>query len=33
MKSDFSKVPTWAKIFDLTLLNENDIPLKRMISL
>jgi predicted ATP-dependent endonuclease of OLD family len=29
MKSDFSKVPTWAKIFDLTLLNENDIPLNK----
>ena len=29
MKSDFNKVPTWDKIFDLTLLNENDIPLNK----
>jgi len=29
MKSDFNKVPAWAKIFDLTLLNENDIPLNK----
>ena len=29
MKSDFNKIPTWAKIFDLTLLNENDIPLNK----
>ena len=29
MKSDFNKVPTWGKIFDLTLLNENDIPLNK----
>jgi len=29
MKSDFNKVPTWDKIFDLTLLNENNIPLNK----
>jgi putative ATP-dependent endonuclease of OLD family len=29
MKSDFNKAPTWDKIFDLTLLNENDIPLNK----
>ncbi|RLD83951.1 MAG: hypothetical protein DRJ10_02455 [Bacteroidetes bacterium] len=29
MKSDFNKVPAWDKIFDLTLLNENDIPLNK----
>ncbi|WP_370094260.1 ATP-binding protein [Winogradskyella sp.] len=29
MKSAFNKVPTWDKIFDLTLLNENDIPLNK----
>lgn len=29
MKADFNKVPTWDKIFDLTLLNENNIPLNK----
>lgn len=29
MKSDFNKVPTWDKIFDLTLLNEHNIPLNK----
>ena len=29
LKSDFNKVPTWDKIFDLTLLNENNIPLNK----
>jgi putative ATP-dependent endonuclease of OLD family len=29
MKSDFNKVPAWDKIFDLTLLNENNIPLNK----
>lgn len=29
MKSDFNKVPTWDRIFDLTLLNENNIPLNK----
>lgn len=29
MKSDFNKAPTWDKIFDLTLLNENNIPLNK----
>lgn len=29
LKSDFSKSPAYNKIFDLTLLNENDIPLNK----
>ncbi|WP_026706564.1 ATP-binding protein [Flavobacterium soli] len=29
MKSDFSKLPSWDKIFDLTLLNENNVPLNK----
>ncbi len=29
LKSDFSKSPSYGKIFDLTLLNENDIPLNK----
>lgn len=29
MKSEFSKMPSWDKIFDLTLLNEKDIPLNK----
>lgn len=29
MKSDFNKDPGWDKIFDLTLLNENNIPLNK----
>jgi predicted ATP-dependent endonuclease of OLD family len=29
LKSDFSKSPSWNKIFDLTLLNENNIPLNK----
>ncbi len=29
LKSDFSKTPTYNKIFDLTLLNENNIPLNK----
>ena len=29
MKSDFNKAPTWDKIFDLTLLNEDNIPLNK----
>lgn len=29
LKSDFNKVPTYDKIFDLTLLNENNIPLNK----
>lgn len=29
MKSDFSKSPTWDKIFDLTLLNDRNIPLNK----
>ena len=29
LKSDFSKNPNYSKIFDLTLLNENDIPLNK----
>ena len=29
MKSDFNKLPTWDKIFDLTLLNEDNIPLNK----
>lgn len=29
LKSDFNKTPTWNKIFDLTLLNENNIPLNK----
>jgi len=29
LKSDFSKTPSWSKIFDLTLLNENNIPLNK----
>lgn len=29
MKSDFNKLPSWDKIFDLTLLNEQNIPLNK----
>lgn len=29
LKSDFKKTPTWKNVFDLTLLNENDIPLNK----
>jgi len=29
LKSEFSKTPTYNKIFDLTLLNENNIPLNK----
>lgn len=29
LKSEFSKTPNYSKIFDLTLLNENDIPLNK----
>lgn len=29
LKSDFSKTPSYNKIFDLTLLNENNIPLNK----
>ena len=29
MKSDFGKAPSWDKIFDLTLLNEQNIPLNK----
>ena len=29
LKSDFSKTPTYNRIFDLTLLNENNIPLNK----
>lgn len=29
LKSDFTKNPNYSKIFDLTLLNENDIPLNK----
>ncbi len=29
LKADFNKEPTWDKIFDLTLLNENNIPLNK----
>lgn len=29
LKSEFNKVPTYDKIFDLTLLNENNIPLNK----
>ena len=29
MKSDFNKVPSWDRIFDLTLLNEENIPLNK----
>jgi len=29
LKSEFSKAPTYSKIFDLTLLNENNIPLNK----
>lgn len=29
MKSDFNKLPSWDKIFDLTLLNENNVPLNK----
>ncbi len=29
MKSDFNKLPTWDKIFDLTLLNEQNVPLNK----
>ncbi|PKL79812.1 MAG: hypothetical protein CVV25_06785 [Ignavibacteriae bacterium HGW-Ignavibacteriae-4] len=29
LKSDFSKSPSWDKIFDLTLLNEKNIPLNK----
>lgn len=29
LKSEFSKSPSYSKIFDLTLLNENDIPLNK----
>lgn len=29
LKSDFSKSPSWDKVFDLTLLNENNIPLNK----
>lgn len=29
LKSDFNKTPTYDKIFDLTLLNENNIPLNK----
>lgn len=29
LKSDFSKSPTYDKVFDLTLLNENNIPLNK----
>jgi AAA15 family ATPase/GTPase len=29
MKSDFSKAPSWEKVFDLTLLNDEDIPLNK----
>ncbi|WP_461630874.1 ATP-binding protein [Labilibaculum euxinus] len=29
MKSDFSKIPAWDKVFDLTLLNEDNIPLNK----
>lgn len=29
LKSDFNKTPTYDKIFDLTLLNENNVPLNK----
>jgi putative ATP-dependent endonuclease of OLD family len=29
MKSDFNKLPSWDKIFDLTLLNEQNVPLNK----
>lgn len=29
LKSDFKKTPSWKSVFDLTLLNENDIPLNK----
>lgn len=29
LKSDFKKSPSWKSVFDLTLLNENDIPLNK----
>lgn len=29
LKSDFNKNPVWNKIFDLTLLNENNVPLNK----
>ncbi|MCI4668193.1 MAG: ATP-binding protein [Bacteroidia bacterium] len=29
LKSDFAKNPAWKKVFDLTLLNENNIPLNK----
>ncbi|WP_444903607.1 ATP-binding protein [Microbulbifer sp. CnH-101-E] len=29
LRSEFIKTPTYAKVFDLTLLNENDIPLNK----
>lgn len=29
MKSDFSKLPSWEKIFDLTLLSDENIPLNK----
>jgi putative ATP-dependent endonuclease of the OLD family len=29
LKSDFNKIPSYDKIFDLTLLNENNIPLNK----
>lgn len=29
MKSDFNKLPSWDKIFDLTLLNDQNVPLNK----
>jgi putative ATP-dependent endonuclease of OLD family len=29
MKSDFSKLPSWSKIFDLTLLSDENVPLNK----
>ncbi|MDD5598584.1 MAG: ATP-binding protein [Victivallaceae bacterium] len=29
LKTDFNKVPTWDKVFDLTLLNDENIPLNK----
>jgi len=29
LKSDFNRTPNWSKIFDLTLLNDNNIPLNK----
>lgn len=29
LKSDFKKAPTWKSVFDLTLLNDRDIPLNK----